>query len=201
LRLSQPFPHEKVAVAGLGVIGQLAARLHAIAGAEVAAADFIPKRVQVAQAAGINAFVPNNTLAAEFQPYFPTGADILVDATGCGDVAAQLIPVGRNHPEDDTTPPIGSRFLVQGGTDGAYTFPHQPAFAKEMSFLLPRDRQPQDVRAVFDLLQRDKLNVSDLISDVRPPETAVTTYHDLQTKPNNYLTIVFQWRAGASPAK
>lgn len=193
LRLSRPLPHEKVAVAGLGMIGQLSARLHAIAGAEVAAADFIPNRVQLAQAAGVAAFVPDNTLADGFAAYFPAGADILVDATGRGDVAAQLIPVGRSLPEDDAPHPLGPRFLVQGGTDGAYTFPHQPAFSKEMRFLLPRDRQPLDVRAVFDLMRRGKLDISDLISDVRPPETAVTAYRDLQTRRNDFSTIVFQW--------
>jgi threonine dehydrogenase-like Zn-dependent dehydrogenase len=82
---------------------------------------------------------------------------------------------------------------VQGGTDFDYVFPHPPAFDREMSILLPRDRQPRDVAAVFDLMSRGKLPAAKLISDVRKPEAAPQAYADLREKRNQFHTIAFQW--------
>jgi 2-desacetyl-2-hydroxyethyl bacteriochlorophyllide A dehydrogenase len=192
-RLSKPLPHEKVAVVGLGPIGMLSALCHAASGAEVIVTDRLPERVKLAESLGLRGFVAGDSLVEDFRRFLPNGADILVDATGLNDIAAQMIPVARHLPYDDVPNPQGARFVVQGGTDDDYIFPHQPAFDKEMSILLPRDRQPRDVAAVFDLMSRGKLPAAKLISDVRPPESAQQAYIDLREQRSQYQTIAFQW--------
>jgi threonine dehydrogenase-like Zn-dependent dehydrogenase len=171
----------------------LSALCHAASGAEVIVTDRLPERVKLAESLGLRGFVAGDSLVEDFRRFPPNGADILVDATGLNDIAAQMIPVARHLPYDDSPNPQGARFVVQGGTDDDYIFPHQPAFDKEMSILLPRDRQPRDVAAVFDLMSRGKLPAAKLISDVRPPESAQQAYIDLREQRSQYQTIAFQW--------
>ncbi|MFZ5821429.1 MAG: alcohol dehydrogenase catalytic domain-containing protein [Chloroflexota bacterium] len=192
-RLSRPQPHEKVAVVGLGPIGMLSALCHAVSGAEVIVTDRLPERVAFAESLGLHGFVAGDSLVEGFRRFLPDGADILVDATGLPDVAGSFIPAGKDLAWDDAPNPVGARFLVQGGTDFDYVFPHPPAFDREMTFIMPRDRQPRDVTAVFDLMSRGKLPAAKLISDVRKPESAQQAYADLREKRNQFHTLAFKW--------
>jgi len=192
-RLSRPQPHEKVAVVGLGPIGTLSALCHAACGAEVVATDRLPERVAFAASLGLPGFVAGATLTQDFARFFPWGADILVDATGASNISGSLIPSAKNLAWDDTPHPVGARFLIQGSNDGDYSFPNQAAFDREICILLPRDRQPRDVVAVFDLMSRGKLPAAKLISDVRAPEAAPQAYADLRNKRGQFQTIAFKW--------
>ena len=58
VRRTQPEIGESVAVLGLGVVGQLAARLFQLAGCYVIGWDMIPQRLEIARAWGIDATVP-----------------------------------------------------------------------------------------------------------------------------------------------
>lgn len=198
LRLARPQPHERVAVVGLGAIGQLAARLFAATGAQVVAADLTPARVERAQQAGITAFAPAaGDLVAGFRPYFPAGADVIVDATGAPQVLPQLIALAKDLPWDDALH-AGTRYVVQGSYPGDFAIPYQPAFRKELTFLLPRDMQPRDVRAVFDLLARGHLAVDDLIEPVHPAD-APAVYAALRDAHPELITAAFDWAGGAAP--
>jgi len=195
MRLSRPQPHETVAVIGLGVIGQLAARVHALAGARVVAADLSPRRVEIAARAGIKAFVPESGLAETFQRVLPTGADVVIESTGVPALLRDVVDIARAQPYGDAPVP-GARLLIQATYPEDFTLPYTAAFRKELSILLPRDRQPQDMRAALDLVHRGKLAVRDLVSQVRPPEDAPDIYHALQTRPDELLTAAFRWGAG-----
>ncbi len=194
VRLSQPKPHETVAVIGLGAIGALAARLHALTGARVVAADLSPFRVALAQQAGVEAFVPQGTLAEAFTAKLPGGADVVVDATGAPSVLPQAIEVAKQKPWDDSADP-GARFVIQGSYPDAFSVPYQPAFRRELSFHMPRDAQPRDFRTVLDLMARGVLDVSGVISAVRPPEAAAETYAALAEPGVELITVAFQWNA------
>jgi len=192
IRHSRPLPHDKVAVIGLGPIGQLSARIHAASGAQVVAADLSPERVRLAQDGGIEAFVPTGGLAESFRRVFPDGADVVIDSTGFPSVAAQAIEVARGS---GWHAPLADRprFLIQGSYPADVPIPYQPFFLKEVSIFLPRDQTPEDLRAVVDLLVRGKLHVRDLISAVRLPEEAPRTYAELQQSKGGLLTAAFAW--------
>lgn len=197
LRHSRPLPHETVIVVGLGPIGQFAARLHTLTGARVVGFDTLPDRVQVAQQAGVEAVCVNGDLVEACRSVFPKGADVIVDTTGVPSVLPQLIRAAKDIPWDDSLTP-GPRYLIQGSYAGDFTIPYQAAFLKEMEFLLPRDDQPRDARAIIDLMARGLLKVRDVISEVQPPECAPSVYADLQARRSNLLTAAFRWGEGAA---
>ena len=192
VRLSQPKPHETVAVIGLGAIGLLAAQLHALSGARVVAADLSPYRVANAQKAGLQAFVPQGNLGQAFRQYFPNGADVVVDATGAPSVLAQAIEVARDKAWDDS-PELGARVVIQGSYAGEFSLPYQAAFMKELSFYVPRDVQPRDIRAMLEVMTRGKLHLDSLISEVRAPEAAPQTYAALAEPGAELITVAFKW--------
>lgn len=156
------------------------------------AADLSPFRVGLAQQAGIEAFVPQGTLAEAFAEMLPGGADVVVDATGAPSVLPQAIEVAKQKPWDDSADP-GARFVIQGSYPDAFSVPYQPAFRRELSFHVPRDAQPRDFRAVLDLMARGALDVSGVISEVHPPETAAETYAALAAPGAELITVAFRW--------
>jgi 2-desacetyl-2-hydroxyethyl bacteriochlorophyllide A dehydrogenase len=194
VRLSRPQPHEQVAVIGLGAIGALAARLHALSGARVVAADLSPYRVAMAQRAGIEAFVPQGALADAFARVLAGGADVVVDATGAPSVLVQAIEVAKDKPWDDSAD-LGARLVIQGSYPDNFSLPYQPTFRRELSLYAPRDAQPRDLRAVLDFMARGTLRLDGFISDVRSPEAAAETYAALAEPGAELITVAFHWAA------
>jgi 2-desacetyl-2-hydroxyethyl bacteriochlorophyllide A dehydrogenase len=192
VRLSRPQPGESVAVIGLGLIGALAARLYAASGARVVAADLAPQRVVVTQDAGIEALVVQGSLADTFAQALPDGADVVVDATGVPHVLADALTLAKAKAWDDSAE-LGARIVIQGSYSADVCLPYDSAFAKELSFYVPRDAQPRDVRAVLALMVHGALNLDGIISDIRSPETAPETYAELAQADTELMTVAFKW--------
>jgi bacteriochlorophyllide a dehydrogenase len=192
VRLARPQPHERVAVLGLGLIGQLSARLFAATGARVIAADTAPGRVAQARNAGLEALVVEGSLAQTFEPVFPGGADIIVDATGVPAVLPEAIPLAAEIAWDDPAKQ-GARYVVQGSYPAEFAVPYQAAFRKELSFHLPRDMRTADVPVALDLLGRRRLRVDDLIFAVLAPAEAPRAYADLRRPEAGLVTVAFKW--------
>lgn len=192
MSIAHPLPHEVVAVIGLGIIGQLAARLHSLTGARVLAADLAPGRVAVAQRGGVEAFVPASGLVAAFRERLPAGAEVIVDATGSSAVLADVIELAKDVPWGDA-PGTNARLLVQGSYAGDMVVPYQAAFRKELAILLTRDEGPRDITTALDLMRRGRLTVRDLIGAVESPNRAPEIYQSLKQQ-SDLLTAVFDWR-------
>lgn len=196
LNHSKPMAGERVAVVGLGVIGQLSARLHALMGCQVVATDLVASRVAVANAAkvpGLSAVVAGATLKETFATQFGgTGADVVVDCTGDPEVLRRAIGIIRDQPWDDT-PVREPRYIVQCSYPGDFTIPYGPAFQRNVSFYLPRDCTTMDRRACVELIGSGRLNVAGLLT-VRPPEEAAATYAELREPTKTSLvTVAFKW--------
>ncbi len=192
MTIVHPLPHESVAIVGLGIIGQLAARLHALTGAHVLAADPSLARVAAAERGGVVAFVPTGGLVTAFRERLPAGADIVVDATGSPAATADAVELAKDVPWGDP-PGRSARFLVQGSYAGDVSFPYQAAFRKELAIYLTRDEGPRDITTVLDLMQRGRLVTRDLIGRVEAPDQAPAIYQMLQRQ-GDLLTAVFRWR-------
>lgn len=192
LRLSRPLPHETVAVVGLGAIGQLAARMHALCGARVVAADLSSARVEIARNAGIEAFVPDAGLPGAFREQLPEGADVVVESTGVPALVPEVIGIARDQPYGDVPVP-GARLLIQATYPGEFSLPYGPAFRRELQILIPRDRQPGDMTTALDLVARRKLQVRDLVSEVLPPADAPEVYAALAERNSPLVTAAFRW--------
>jgi 3-hydroxyethyl bacteriochlorophyllide a dehydrogenase len=192
VRLAKTLPHEQVAAVGLGPIGQLAARLHRLTGARVVAADIQGYRVDLAKAAGLEAFVPERGLVEGFRAYQPDGADVVVDATGAVGLLQQTVQLARMKPWDDTLTDQ-TRFVIQGSYAGDLAFDYHVAFVRELAVLLPRDCQSRDLRAALRFLETGSLKTRDLISRLCQPEDAQEVYLDLRAAKPGLMTAVFSW--------
>jgi 2-desacetyl-2-hydroxyethyl bacteriochlorophyllide A dehydrogenase len=190
--LARPLAGERVAVVGLGVLGQISARLFTMSGARTVACDVSEKRVAQARAAGVEAHVVRGTLAETMAPHLPQGADIVVDVTGAPQVMAQAVVLGRDVPWDES-PWVGPRYVVQGSYPADVALPYHDAFMKQMSFLLPRDNHMSDRRTAIELMAAGRLAVRDLISDIRQPSEAQHTYEQLMDRNGELVTVVFDW--------
>lgn len=194
LRRSQPTPGERVAVVGLGPVGQFAARLHALTAAQVVAFDLVPERVQLAQAAGVDAVCVDADLAASIRGRFPQGVDLVVDATGVAALVPVLVGVLRDVPWDDSIDPR-PRYLLQGSYAGTFPLPYQQTFVKEVSFILTRDNQPRDIRAVLSLMANGRLKAGDLVSEIAPATDCQRIYEALRDRQPGLVAAAFQWKA------
>ena len=192
LRLSRPAPHEQVAVVGLGPIGRFSALLHAISGARVVATDLNARRRESAERGGIETVSPEGGLAGGFRAVFPSGAEIVVDATGAGAVLAQSAALTRKLPWDNLahTP---ARLLLQGSYAVMPPFPYNTAFDRELRVLVPRDCQRRDLEAVLDLMARGLLTPATFIEPFDSIEEAPVVYERLRDEPDSLVTATFAW--------
>jgi 2-desacetyl-2-hydroxyethyl bacteriochlorophyllide A dehydrogenase len=187
VRLARPRSHERVAVVGLGPIGLLSARLFLAAGCRVVGIDPLESR---------RALLPEAAATIdEARALLPTGADIVVDATGAPPVLPQTISLAKDLPWGDHNEE-GARVLVQGSYPQDFLLPYNDAFLKEATILFPRDNQTRDVRAVLDLIARQKLVVEDLLSGVYAPTEAPAVYARLLNPNGGLMTAAFAWNNG-----
>jgi 2-desacetyl-2-hydroxyethyl bacteriochlorophyllide A dehydrogenase len=192
-RISSPEMGETTVVVGLGVLGQLSARLHMLAGARVIGCDRSPARVEIARLAGMKAVVAGDDLAASVGGLLMGGAEIVVDATGSAEVLPQAMSLLRDLPWNNVAQ-SPARYIVQGSFEGDFRVPYRLAFEKQVAIHVPRAQQRRDHEAVLKLLARRTLRMRDLISDVRPPEAAAETYEELRHPDPRLMTVAFDWK-------
>ncbi len=190
---SRPKAGEDVICVGLGVIGQLAARIHAQASCNVLACDLSEKRVAMSNAAGVQAVYAVNGLQKATQEIMPQGASLIIDATGAAPVLREALELCRDTEWNDDEQ-ADYRYLIQGSYPGDVSIPYQAAFMKQLSFIVPRARQLRDARAYFDLLAHDKIEVLDLINAEMKPADAAAAYEALKNPNETPGTIIFDWR-------
>jgi len=201
VRVLHPELGDSVAVLGLGMVGQLAARLAVLAGAgRVAAVDPLEKRR--AAAASFRGII---ALAAEDPALAPvpagdrqSGFDHVIEASGaprgfllaceiarlCGKVAVLSSP--HKTMELRLYDQIHSRGLQILGAHGA-------VLASQAE---PRDRwtDARQRRLFMDLLAERRLEVRPLISHRVAFSRAAEIYRGLRENPGAYLGVIFTWK-------
>ena len=192
LHLSRPQSGERIAVIGLGAIGQLSAQLHALSGAAVAVTDTLASRRDTARACGLSVLEPQGSLRETFVTVFPDGADVIVDATGSPAVFAQALEVTKVPSWHDPLA-LGGRYLIQGSYADGLHVPYDPVFQRELQLLFPRDTQPRDRRAVLELMAQGKLNLGPLVREFAVQD-APRAYAALQSLEAGLVTAAFRWR-------
>jgi 2-desacetyl-2-hydroxyethyl bacteriochlorophyllide A dehydrogenase len=193
LLLCKPVAGEKIAVIGLGVIGHMAAKLYANAGAQTVGCDTSALRVEQAVKAGIKAVAVKGSLKETFLPFFPEGADAVIDCTGVPSLVASSMEVCRDLPWGDHSIP-GARFVAQGSYPGAFSVPYNAGFMRELTILMPRSEQDKNRMSVFGMIKRSEISLQSVITDVRPPEDAPKTYSQLLDQNSGLMTVVFNWK-------
>ncbi len=195
--MARPEAGEAVVVVGLGAIGQMSARLFAIAGARVLGVDLAPARARLAERAGITTLVPEGPLGEAVRRRLPGGAPIVVDATGSPCLLRETMSLVRDKPWDESDTP-GGRVVVQGSYPGDITLPSSTPFAREMTMLWPRDSQRRDIERVFELLGDGRLRFDGILGSVHPPAEAQAVYDQLRSRDGALVTAAFRWRRAAT---
>jgi 2-desacetyl-2-hydroxyethyl bacteriochlorophyllide A dehydrogenase len=193
VNVSQPQPGERVVVIGLGVIGQLSSRLFALQGADVIAFDTDPKRVEIANLAGVKAFLVEGPLVEAVKAQMPQGAEIAVEATGVPAIASMMHQLLAPLPWGDSGI-NGRKVVFQASYPTEIALNYQDFFSYESNLFFPRDCRPADIRYCLELLGAGKLIARDLISEVLSVSEAASAYAKLINRVPGYLTAAFAYQ-------
>jgi 2-desacetyl-2-hydroxyethyl bacteriochlorophyllide A dehydrogenase len=214
LRASSASAGDRVAVIGLGLVGNFAAQLFQLAGCEVIAFDLAPRRLELARACGI----ANVHDAGQVDPIEVTrrwagatddrgGARIVVEAIGRSELGAQAVEMAGRHGEvvllgsprapypGDLTPMLARTHLLAIKIIGAleWTFPIPTETERA------RHTIAENYRQILGWIQSGKLVVDPLRTHVLPPDRCQEAYQGLTHHKDDYLGVVFDW-AGESVA-
>ncbi|MFW6353765.1 MAG: zinc-binding dehydrogenase [Verrucomicrobiota bacterium] len=186
---------ERVAVVGLGPIGQCSARLARERGASVVAFDLVASRVETAMAAGVDAVQVGATLvdAARRRGWPETDFDVIIDVTGVPQLIDSIAELAREPAPWHAPLRPGSRYLIQGSYTAQAAFDYQKAFLKELTFFVPRDNTRADLEEVLAQMARGRLVVSDLFEAPVSPRVAPGIYAGMGKPGELRSTAVFDW--------
>jgi 2-desacetyl-2-hydroxyethyl bacteriochlorophyllide A dehydrogenase len=169
---AQPQIGDRVLVVGLGVIGQMAARIYRAKGFQVTAVDMSEVRTGAARVDGVEALTISSL--SEVKDKHGIVPDIIVDATGSERVLHECIELAKYDPWDDEDH-HPTKHVIQGSYPGDFCIPYQEAFLRQLTYLLPRDNQPKDRRAFLALQESKQVTTEGIIREF-PLEEAPEVY-------------------------
>lgn len=215
LRLAEVGPGAKVVVIGLGLLGQLGARLAQAAGCDVAGIDVSQFAVDRATQAGAMAMIEagDDTTKAVLEWSRGRGADavLLMAASSSSTIAgrapalcrdqANVVVVGDVGLDLDRRPfyerELNLRFARSYGP-GRYERAYEE-WAVDYPAGLVRWTEGRNFEAVLDLLAAGRLYVADLVTHRFPIEHAVSAYDLVEAGSEPSLGIVFDYPATPEP--
>jgi 2-desacetyl-2-hydroxyethyl bacteriochlorophyllide A dehydrogenase len=209
IRASSVAAGDQVVVIGLGLVGNFAAQLMRLSGADVLGVDLSAHRLEIARRCGVNRTINpsvDNLGEAVLGWTGGKGARITVEAIGRSELAAQAVDLTRRHGEVvllgsprarvtmDVTPMLSRIHMLGIRMIGAleWTFPMDPT---ERSHFSIRENYEQILRWIVN----EQLVVEPLISHVLSPRDCQQAYDGLLNRKDEYLGAIFDWRdvAGA----
>ena len=190
---------DKVAVVGLGLVGNLAAQLAQIGGMETLAIDIIPWRTELATACGIE-----HVLLAPEDDQLHRDHALVIEATGTAAGAMTGIKLVQRHGELSL---VGSQWGK--GTHSTDTlrllgtiFEEYVHIRSGWEWQIPTLDTPfgpnaiaLNARAILRWLGTDRLVVDPLLSHVLSPADPNDAYSRVVTAKDSTLGIVFDWTA------
>ena len=202
LRSSSVQPGDTVLVTGMGLVGNFAAQLFRMAGADVMAADLSDYRLDKARACGIERTV--NPGATDLQDAVlewtaGDGVHVAVEAIGISEVVAQSVMATRRHGEVillgsprapatfDVTPMLLRIHLEAIRMIGALEW-RWPAHPTERV----RDLAT-NYRRLVEWIAAGRLRVDPLLDRVASPADCQAVYDGLTSRRDGYLGAVFDW--------
>jgi len=191
---------ETVAVFGLGVVGQIAARLAKLSGATVIGVDLYEKRLDIARKMdavdiGIN---PREASPAEIIKQYTNnrGADVVIEASGSTTALHEAV---RSTAYSSGVIVLG---FIQGGADKLFLgdeFHHNriQLICSQIGGIAPALTSRWDrvrlIKTILNLQETGKLDLTSLISHKVPFERAEAAYSLLDEKPQEALLVVLDF--------
>ncbi len=216
LRVGQVELGDRVAVIGLGLVGNLAAQLLQLAGADVIVIDLNAGRLAKAQACGLTQGInprEDDTQAAVMELTRGQGVDIVVEASGTAQAAelavsltgrsgegiVVLLGSPRQGYETDLTRFLNHVHLwrngsvtLRGAHEWRYPLQHSPFQKHSMA---------RNAEIIFRLMAQDKLRTKPLITHILKPTAAAEAFAGLRNKPDTYMGVLFDWTGRAQGAR
>ena len=202
LRSSSVKPGDTVVVIGQGLVGNFAAQMFQMAGADVMAVDLSDVRLEKSRACGIQRTLNPSKDDLEETVLVWTdgkGAHITIEAIGISQVISQAVIVTRRYGE----------VILLGTPRAPATFDATPMLLRihmeairmigSLEWRWPRhetDRVPDIVtnyRLITDWIASGKLIVDPLLTHLASPADCQETYDGLTTRKEVYLSAVFDW--------
>lgn len=191
---------QRVAVIGLGLIGNLAAQICRQSGAETAGIDLMPFRRQLAGRCGIG-----HTIAAEAEDPVAAikawtageGANIVIEATGNPALVTPALQMVRR----------GGQVILLGSARGTaeidvYTYVHRPgvslrgAHETVLPLIAANGLDRRSVMAqMLAWIGEERLIVEPLISQIVQPDRLAGAYRTLDTGKDGVIGILVDWQA------
>jgi 3-hydroxyethyl bacteriochlorophyllide a dehydrogenase len=172
---------DRVLVLGQGIVGQLAARIAKLQGAQhVAVADRVGVRLEAAQADQ----VIDVTRESLDEALGEANINVLIEATGSNPALAGALPLLANH----------GRVLLLGYYDHI-NIPYAPVFMREAQILVAREWQfgpDGDLPRVRDLIASGELDVTGLLTH-RVPLDRIQAAYRLAFEDPSCLKLVVEW--------
>ena len=202
LRSSSVQPGDMVLVIGMGLVGNFAAQLFRMAGADVMAADLSDYRLDKARACGIERTVnpgAHDLQEAVLEWTAGEGAHVAVEAIGISQVVEQAVMATRRHGEVillgspraratfDVTPMLLRIHLEAIRMIGSLEW-RWPAHPAERV----RDVETNYHRLV-EWIAAGRLRVDPLLDRVASPADCQAVYEGLTGRADGYLGAVFDW--------
>ena len=201
LRSSSVQPGDAVLVVGGGLVGNFAAQLFGLAGADVMLADLSDLRLQQAAACGIGRTVNSgrDDLVAVVMEWTGGGVRVGVEAIGISEVIAQVVECTARYGETillgspraraifDVTPMLLRVHLEAIRMIGALEW-RWPQHATERS----RDLDA-NYRQIAEWIVAGRLVVDPLLTHIASPADCQAMYDGLTSNKEEFLGVVFDW--------
>ena len=208
VRVGQIELGDRAAVIGMGLVGNLAAQLLRLAGADVITIDLSAARLDVARACGLPQTVnagEEDAQAAVMEMTQGRGVDVVVEASGTAQAAelavsltgrdgegiVVLLGSPRKEHETDLTPFLNhvhlwrnGSVMLRGAHEWRYPLHHSPFQKHSMT---------RNAEIIFRLMAQGKLRTASLITHVLKPAAAAEAYAGLQQQPDSHLGVLFDW--------
>ncbi|BCW97603.1 MAG: threonine dehydrogenase-like Zn-dependent dehydrogenase [Armatimonadota bacterium] len=173
---------ERVLVVGAGVMGQIAAQLAAIGGAEVTICDSVEPCLEIARQIGAASAIIN-TAETPWDEAIPDEAfEVVLDFSGLPGTEDHLLRAARRR---------GRVMLIAGRTEVRYTF--NLGQSREITIRQNTHFDLSDLQMVHNLTAEGRLRISPLVQDVIPVDQAPQIYETLRDNPERLLGTVFVW--------
>jgi len=203
---------DSVLVIGLGMVGNFAAQLFQLAGADVLAVDLVDFRLERATQCGIKKVMNSRDWdklrGAVMKWTDGKGAQIVVEAIGFSPVIARAVGLARTHGEVillgsprgeavmDVTPMLSDVHLrdvtIKGGLEWMWSVPESPLYHPS------RFSKMSNLRTIFSYLKSGALVTEPLLTHLIAPERCQEVYEGLAggikgTLKTTYLGVVYDW--------
>lgn len=204
IRIAEFSLGDRVLVLGLGMVGNLAAQLFQLAGADVLAVDISPFRLERARACGVGNVV--NSSEPDLEQTVNDwsgglGADICVESVGNSNLILQsigltrrlgeviLLGTPRRKIELNPSPYLWQAHMKGVRLKGALRCLFYPVYPRSYS----RYSVSEDLRKILQLMESSDLRVEPLHTDTFKPEECQEAYQHIQRVKDRSLGVLFEW--------